>query len=92
MRSRLNVYLDMLHVGVLNARRAAAEGDARQAFAEADHIHNLPDLLMSMDDEEKHRYYWEVIRPGYISISKPEWAKRFERLWRELEAADLSSD
>lgn len=36
----------VLRYGILDIRRAAAEGDAKKAFAIADALHRLPDLLV----------------------------------------------
>ena len=83
MRSRHDVYCDILYRGLLNIRGAAHEGDAAQCFAEADHLHNLPGLLKA-DDEALHRFYWEVMRPGYVRASRPRWTESYEPLWEEL--------
>ncbi|MEQ8790798.1 MAG: hypothetical protein RIC55_31160 [Pirellulaceae bacterium] len=83
MRSRNKVYCEVLQAGLLNIRAYA--GDAERCFAEADHLHNLPALLCNPENEELHRYYWEVERPSFIKSAKPEWLVGYEALWRELE-------
>lgn len=87
MRSRHDIYCDILYQGLLNIRGAAHAGDAAQCFAEADHLHNLPELLRNLDHEELHRYYWEVMRPGYLRVSNPDRPKAYEALWEELRSA-----
>jgi hypothetical protein len=88
MRDRRDIYLDILYRGLLNARSAGYAGDAAQAAAEADHLHNLPELLQHLAREELHAFYWEGMRPSYLGESKPEYATRFDPLWAELEAAN----
>jgi hypothetical protein len=86
MRSRFEIYCDILYTGLVNIRAHA--DDRERCFAEADHLHNIPELLRKFDKEELHRYYWEAMRPSFISQSKPEWLGRFQQLWTELEAAN----
>lgn len=88
MRDRRDIYLDILHRGLLNARSAGYAGDAAQAATEADHLHNLPELLLQLGDEWRHAFYWEGMRTSYLGESKPEYAQRFAPLWAELEAAN----
>lgn len=85
MRSRFEVYCDILHWGLLNIRNYA--DDSKRCYAEADHLHNLPELLRNFDNEDLHRYYWEAMRPSFIRRSRPEWLERFQELWAELEEA-----
>jgi hypothetical protein len=39
--------LEILRAGILNARAWGFAGDAKRAAEEADHIHNLPELLQN---------------------------------------------
>ncbi|TAK20549.1 MAG: hypothetical protein EPO40_31300 [Myxococcaceae bacterium] len=91
MRDRRDIYLDILYRGLLNARSAGYAGDAAQAATEADHLHNLPELLRRLDDEPLHAFYWEGMRTSYLGESKPEYAVRFTELWEELDAARRSA-
>jgi hypothetical protein len=86
MRSRFEIYCDILYTGLANIRDHAA--DKARCFAEADHLHNIPELLRNFEREELHRYYWEAMRPSFISVSKQEWLARFDQLWRELDTAN----
>ena len=86
-RTRQQIYLEILSVGLISIRGAAFNGDAEQCHAEADHLHNLPGLLNNLDREELHNHYWNVMRPGYLSISKPEYVARYDSLWKELREA-----
>jgi hypothetical protein len=84
MRSRHDIYCDTLYRGLLNIRGAAHAGDAEQCFIEADHLHNIPGLLRSIDDEKLHRFYWDVMRLGYLHASNDQWSSAYAALWDEL--------
>lgn len=87
MKSRQEIYLAILYRGLLAIRGAAHAGDTEQCHAEADHLHNMPELLRNLDKEELHNFYWRIMRPSYIQMSKPEYVRSFEQLWKELEEA-----
>lgn len=87
MRSRFEIYCDILYWGLLDIRSHA--DDPVRCFEEADHLHNLPELLRNFDKEELHRFYWDVMRECFISRSKPELLGRFQQLWDELEQATI---
>lgn len=86
-RSRQEIYLDIVYWGLLNTRNAALAGDADQCHVEADHLHNIPELLKSLEKEELHDFYWFGMKTNYIKLSKPLYVKNFKWLWKELEAA-----
>lgn len=88
MRSRFEIYCDILSWGLLVIRNHADDRD--RCFAEADHLHNIPDLLQNLTNEALHHYYWEAMRPSFISQSKPECLGHYQELWRELEEANRS--
>ena len=77
------ILVAMLRTGLLRARASAWAGDPARAAIEADHVHNVPDLL---DDYSEGRLasYWNSERPSYIAEvghdSTADWAP----LWREL--------
>ena len=75
----------------LNARSAGYAGDPAQAATEADHLHNLPELLQHLAREELHAFYWEATRTSYLGESKAEYAQQFETLWAELDAANRAA-
>ena len=61
-----DVILNIICYGILNARATAWSNDAERSACEADHIHNLPDLL-SEYSRAKLDYYWDIERPCYLS-------------------------
>lgn len=85
MRSRYEVYCDILNWGLLNIRNYA--DDSERCYAVADHLHNLPELLRNFDNEDLHKFYWDITRPSFISHSRPEWRGLFQELWVELDEA-----
>ena len=86
MRSRLEIYCDILNCGLLHIRNHT--DDHTRSFIEADHLHNIPDILRNIENEELHQFYWDVTRPSFIQQSKSGWLDRFEELWQELDNAN----
>lgn len=78
------IYTDILYHGLLAIRSTQ---DLAYARALADHMHNLPHLIQSLEHAGLHDFYWRVARSGFLSQVTPEQAQVFESLWRELEAA-----
>ena len=75
------VILQILREGVLSARSA---GNAERSALEADHVHNLPDLLRCFHPELL-TYYWDAERPAYLKAAGWHNVQRFEPLWEQLE-------
>ena len=84
------IIIEIIGTGVLRIRANGWSGDAARCAVEADHIHNLSDLLNSYSPD-KLRYYWDVERPSFITRSGKEDLAVFESLWDRLEAALLAS-
>jgi hypothetical protein len=76
------VLLQILRTGLLNARAAGWAGDARRCAVEADHVHNLPDLLADYSPE-RLAFYRQVEAPGFCRQA-PASVGRFEELWGRL--------
>jgi hypothetical protein len=91
VRDRRSIYLDVLARGLLRARAAAWSGDAARAAVEADHLHNLPDLLQHLENEGLHEHYWEVSRVTHLEKIGPEDGAGFGDLWEELDAANRAA-
>lgn len=79
-----NILLKILSEGLLRIRASA--DDAERCFDEADHLHNLPNLLADYSPELLD-FYWDVERPSYIARTPRTDLDRFERLWEELARA-----
>ena len=77
-----DVVLRVLQIGLLEARAAGWSGDAERGMAQADHLHNLPDLLR-LYSPRKLKHYWERERPLFISRMGGQ-PIAFEEIWAEL--------
>jgi hypothetical protein len=84
------VLLDILRHGLLACRAAGWAGDASRSATEADHLHNLPDLLLDYTPD-RLEYYWEVERPSFAARCDPAqlqwWEERWDRLRPFVEQA-----
>lgn len=80
-----DVVREILKTGLLRIRASAWSGDSRRCAIEADHLHNLPDLLADYS-AERLEYYLEAERAGFVGQSTPEQAAAFEPLWKRLAA------
>ena len=78
-----DVVLRVLQIGLLEARSAGWAGDAERGTAQADHLHNLPDLLRRYSPRKLY-YYWDKERPSFISRMGGQ-PLAFEEIWAELE-------
>jgi hypothetical protein len=101
MRTRDEVYLDILSCGLLWIRNAGHSGYARACEIEADHLHNIPSLV-GEDNELRHEYYFETERTSYLeriaeldsSAARPGsfTFERYRDLWAELEAHNVKHE
>ena len=82
-QSIADVILRILQTGVVEARSAGWSKDVDIGAMQADHIHNLPDLLRRYSPR-KLRYYWDMERPSFIRRMGGQ-PLVFEELWAELE-------
>lgn len=78
-----DVVLRVLQIGLLEARSAGWSGDTEHGTSQADHLHNLPDLLRRYSPR-KMRYYWDFERPAFIRRMGGQ-PLVFEEIWAELE-------
>jgi hypothetical protein len=74
------ILCEILRTGLLRIR---ASRDAHRCAVEADHLHNLPDLLANYKPELLD-YYWRVERVSFATRSSPEDVQAFEPLWKAL--------
>lgn len=88
--ARRNAYLGLLEWGILKIRGYACNGQCDRIIEEANHIHNLPKILL-FERAEDEDYYWRGERIIYLknmaALRKPgETAESgFEELWKQLE-------
>jgi hypothetical protein len=72
------VLLEIIYWGLLRIRTYS---NARRSQVEADHLHNLPELLTKYSPANLD-YYWTVERPIYIARSMD--ASHNEPMWERL--------
>jgi len=77
------VILPILQYGLIRVRYFAWQGQAELCALEADHIHNLPDLLADYTSQKLY-YYWNAERPDYVRQVGVDQAVGFEELWQRL--------
>jgi hypothetical protein len=85
-----DILAEILRVGILRIRDAGFAGDAALCAIEADHIHNLPRLVLC-PKEPLLQFYWGVERPSYLRAIRTHAGARadtqwFESLWLQLAA------
>lgn len=79
-----SVLLEIIRIGTLRIRGAAANKDAEQCGIEASHIHNLPALLQNFSEELLIHYYRVEIR-SFVTSSNPIYpVQAFEMEWSKL--------
>jgi hypothetical protein len=78
-----SILIKILRAGILRIRAAGWEGDAERCALEADHIHNLPNLLSNFNADQL-RYYWDTERVAYRDQIEVADVGLFQPLWDEL--------
>ena len=73
----------ILHTAVLRIRALGWSGDAAACSVEADHIHNLPDLLREFRPELLE-YYLNVERTQFVAEARD--TASFTAYWNDLES------
>ena len=78
--------LQIIHRAVLYIRVAGWQHDAAYCALEADHIHNLPGLILNYS-RDNLKYYLDIERPGSIERVKEVSgnAEAFQAQWQRLE-------
>jgi hypothetical protein len=84
------VLAEILTTGLLIIRVRGWSGDANRCAIEADHIHNVPDLLVHYSPELLD-FYWNVSRSSYIKETPASELAIWEPLWRQLRVSLTSS-
>jgi hypothetical protein len=78
-----NSVLEILRIGILRIRVFGFEGNASRCASEADHLHNLPGLLISYQPGAL-KYYLEVEQPIFVEKSQGTSIADFEKHWEQL--------
>jgi hypothetical protein len=77
------IVCEILRIGLLRMRAFGWKRNPERCAVEADHLHNLPGLLVDYKAELLD-YYWRAERVGFIECSTVEDANDFEPLWKSL--------
>jgi hypothetical protein len=89
MIERDQIYVQILHFGLLRLRDAACGGHVQYCAIEAEHLHNIPSLI-DESNELRHQSYFEKERSYYLervdrSIPGVDFTlRRYEELWQQL--------
>ena len=75
--------LSILRDGLLQIRALGGNGDAELCAVEAEHLHNIPELIRTLDTGLL-RYYYEAERPAYKGHVKN--TPMFEPHWSQIES------
>lgn len=77
------VALAILQMGTIRIRCFASAKESRKCFIEADHIHNLPDLVRDYQPA-RLRYYWDIERPSFMAQVPESERRDLEPLWNKM--------
>jgi hypothetical protein len=83
LRDHHIILLKILRIEVLKIRSQSYSGDAKLIAAVSNHIHNIPEIIIS-DDLTLLQYYMDVEVPAYVSDCGPR--PILEPLWESLRA------
>ena len=76
---------EILTLGLLNVRVAAAQGDTQRCHIEADHLHNLPRLIWDYR-QERLKFYIDVEKPIFEMSNAGADLRLFEEQWAKPQA------
>ena len=82
-REIAEVVAEIIETGILRIRSYAWSSESERCAIEADHIHNLPAILMEFS-LEKLGYYWDVERASYVDQTPSDQLPGWEPLWERL--------
>ena len=85
------ILTEILQCGLLQIRNCSWNNNAETAAKLADHIHNLPMLILDFS-HERLAYYWEAERPAFLNSTDDEVVKPYLDLWERLERFVADSD
>jgi len=78
------IIIELLQASLLRIRILGGSGDSKRCAVEANHVHNLPDLLRNYTPGRLH-YYWTVERPEFMrDIGALD--REYQVLWNRLAA------
>ncbi len=79
-----SLLLEIIRVGLRRIRTFAHNRDSTACHREADHIHNLPELVTTLNLDQL-RYYLDVERGQFVR-DDPDAPLEFMPLWEEMDS------
>ena len=76
--------MDILRISLLRIRMLGWNGKPDRCAIEADHVHNIPELV-SRFSPSLLGFYWETERPAYIAQSTADEIQPFKDAWSVLQ-------
>ena len=73
----------ILKRSLLSIRLQGALGNHKNCEIEADHVHNLPDLLVNFSDELLN-FYYKVERKQYLAQNGEKHPQTYDADWKTL--------
>jgi hypothetical protein len=77
------ILTDIITIGLLHIRTLGWSGNSQRCAIEADHIHNLPYLLINFAPQ-RLVYYWEAERASFVNQTPRSDLAVLEPLWQRL--------
>jgi hypothetical protein len=77
------ILLEILRTGILRIRAMSWEENHARCAIEADHLHNLPQLVAHFS-HDLLKYYWEVERVSFIEQISQDDLAIFSPMWDRL--------
>jgi hypothetical protein len=77
------IILELLQTALLRIRAQGWAGNSARCAVEADHVHNLPDLLSNFSAEKLH-FYWDVECPALVREIGADESRGYQELWDRL--------
>jgi hypothetical protein len=96
MSERDQIYVQILHFGLISLRNRTNAGDIQYCAIEVEHLHEVPSLIGEMN-EARHEYYLRGHRGLYLErVDQTKESlgfvlNRYRELWPQLEAIHSQS-
>lgn len=74
---------NILKQALLRIRIEASVASNKSCEIEADHVHNLPDLLINYSDELL-KFYYDIERTSYLRECKENYPSQYDGDWNTL--------
>lgn len=76
-------YIQIIELAISHIQKYAIRGEASYCVEETDHIHNIPNIILTYQPEDE-AYYWKVERKCYIDSALQDAIVDFRKVWEDL--------